>query len=157
LKRESTVQLKEWKEADDNSQLKIAKLQRQLDELQVVFNLTHVQKVEEAKDLKETVFIDLIKLISQGTISKRSLNVVLQILGAYLPPDVNATQVFGLLKRIDVWTSAVFKLTELTEANDGLNAAFLDIKTIVSTLVWLKSPTGKLMNYQYLQALINVC
>ena len=55
LKRESTVQLKEWKEADDNSQLKIAKLQRQLDELQVVFNLTHVQKVEEAKDLKETV------------------------------------------------------------------------------------------------------
>jgi hypothetical protein len=55
LKRESTVQLKEWKEADDNSQLKIAKLQRQLDELQVVFDLTHVQKVEEAKDLKETV------------------------------------------------------------------------------------------------------
>jgi hypothetical protein len=45
------------------------------------------------------VFIDLIKLISQGKISKRSLNVVLQILGAYLPPDVNASQVFGLLKR----------------------------------------------------------
>lgn len=59
--------------------------------------------------------------------------------------------------RIDVWTNAVFELNVLTEANDGLNAAFLDLKTIVSTLVWLKSPTGKLMNYQYLQALINVC
>lgn len=55
LKQESTLQLKELKKADENSQLKIAKIQRELDELQVNFDLTQIEKVDEAKNLKEAV------------------------------------------------------------------------------------------------------
>jgi hypothetical protein len=69
LKHASNRQLKEWKAADDDSQLKIAKLQRALDELQVQFDLAQFEKAGEAA--KETViyfyqYCDTPKLIFAG-------------------------------------------------------------------------------------------